>query len=271
MGSNSPPPIESASAFPAPLSSLVTTGAEYGNLQGDYDETNHENQPKLATFGSMFHEFKSTAARAQSVIGDICADIERYIALFSWRDELVSTVATAALLLLVIVLLVVPINLIAFVLMVSLFHVGYRRSRWRRIAIDVTLKQHVIPLVPDGIKPYQLSGVDAHRVCLAINKKTGLNLTQKLLAKMSTAEEIATWICANSTAFAKYRKWMKRDWIENFIDHIPPEVSTELQVFLADLHVDYVGLASPVARSTASSDESNVEITVEPSLISETL
>jgi hypothetical protein len=267
------PLLESTeSAFPAPLSSLMTVGAEYGTLQDDYDETNVEAQPKLASFGSMFHEFKSTAARAQLSIGEICTDIERWLSIFSWRDELVSTVATTALLGVVLLLLIVPVNLLAFILIVSLFHIGYRRNRWKRIAIESILTQHVSPLFKPGTSPNNLSGLEAHKVCLSINKRTGLNLTQKLLAQMTSQNAVATWVCSNSAAFSKYRKWMKRDWIENFLDHVPPEVSTELQVFLADIQTESTTAFPPVPRSSASSDESHVELSVEPaSLISETL
>lgn len=263
--------VDPSSLLAAPLSAVQTSGAEYGNIQGDYDETNAEAQPKLTSFGSMFTEFKSTAARAQFVIGDICSDIERWLSLFSWRDELISMVATAALVVMAIALIFVPINIIAFMIVVSLFNLGYRRSRWRNVAVQVALKQHVLPLLPEGTSPNKLGGLDAHRLCLAINKRTGLNLTQKLLADMETPEEVAVWICKNSTAFSKYRKWMKRDWIENFMDHVPPEVSTEMHVFLADVATDRVIPHGPITASSVSSEEGQEDVSFEASLISETL
>ena len=268
----SPPqaPLDSDSAayLPAPVSAIVTSGAEYGHIEGDYDETNAQHQPKVTGLGSMFTEFKSTAAKAQFSIGDICSDIERWLSLFSWRDELVSTVATAALVVIAVALFIVPMNVVGFAVITSYFHQGYRRSRWRRVAIQATLKQHVLPLLPDGVAPNKLGGIDAHRLCLAINKRTGLNLTQKLLADMEKPDDVAVWICKHSPAFANYRKWLKRDWIENFIDHIPPEVSPELQVFLTDSSKDAV-INVPV--SSSSSDENPVEISLDASLVSETL
>ncbi len=276
MSVKSPPPVTSevdhATYLPAPVSAVVTSGAEYGHIEGDYDETNSQNQPKLASFGSMFTEFKSTAAKAQFSIGDICSDIERWLSLFSWRDELVSMVATVALILIALALMIVPLNIIAFVVICAYFHQGYRRSQWRRVAIEVALRQHVIPLLPEGISPNRLGGIDAHRLCLAINKRTSLNLTQKLLADMEKPEDIAVWICKNSPAFANYRKWLKRDWIENFIDHIPPEVSTELQVFLTDVSPDRViNVTTSLPASSASSDENPAEVSFDASLISGTL
>jgi len=260
-----------SSLMPAPLSAVQTSSAEYGNIQGDYDQTNLENQPKLTSFGSMFSEFKSTAARAQFVIGDICSDIERWLSLFSWRDELISVVATGALVVIAIALIFVPMNIIAFAVVIGLFNLGYRRSRWRNVAVQVALKQHVLPLLPEGTSPNKLSGIDAHRLCLAINKRTGLDLTQKLLADMENPHDVAMWICKNSPAFSQYRKWMKRDWIENFMDHVPPEVSTEMHVFLTDVARDRVISHAPAPSSSVSSEEAPEEASFEASLISETL
>ena len=268
------PPVDFAEseAVPSSLSGLVTSGPEYGNLQEDYDDANAEDQPKQAGLGSMFQEFKSTASRAQVEIADICANVERYLTLFSWRDELVSTVATAALLLGVIALVFIPVNVIVYCSVLSYFHLGYRRSKWRRVALECALKQHVHAVLPVGTDPSQLGGLEAHKVCLALSKRAGVNLTQKVLSDMNSDRDIAAWICSQSPAFGDVRKWMKRDWIENFIDHIPPEVSTEQQIFFSDSNPVRHSPINTSDSTPVPEESSSAELNIEPpSLISETL
>lgn len=222
-----------ASPNVASLSGVVTSGPEFGNIREDYDDSNAEHQPKQSGFGSMFNEFKQTANVAQLEIGRICADFEKYMNLFSWRDEMISTVASAGLALLVLVSMFVPINIIVYVILVGQFTVGYRRRKWRQVAVDTILTQHVLPVLPTGTLR-GLGGLDAHKLCLTLSKRTGFPVTQKLLAAMDSPEMLAVWICKQSKAFTGYRTWMKRDFVENFLDHVPPEVSEENQEFFRD-------------------------------------
>ena len=258
----------------ASLSGMVTSGPEYGNIQEDYDEANGQHQPKQTGITNIFHEFKTTANRAQFEIGNICEAVERYCALFSWRDELVSTVATAGLALIALVLIFVPLNVIIYLVLLSHFHLGFRRSKWHSVPVKCTLKQHVEPLLLTG-NPNQLGGLDAHKLCLAINKRTGVNLSQKVLADLATREDLAAWICTQNPTFARVKKWMKRDWIENFIDHVPPDVCEEQQIFFPDANT-YHSTPAPSARSVLGSftppEETTPEdVSLESSLISETL
>ena len=222
--------------YPTSLSGVVTTGVEYGNIQEDYDEANAEfHQPKQSGIGSFFNEFKSTAARAQLEIGEICDSIERLTSLFSWRDHVISTLATLGIFVGMLALLLIPVNVLVYIYIMSFFHLGYRRSRWFRVAVDACYNQHVLPLITGGVTdPRTLGGLEAHRLCLALHKRTGVNLSQKVLADMTSNRNIAEWICRQSPAFKHYRKWMRRDWIENLLDHIPPQVSVEQQIFFSD-------------------------------------
>ena len=226
--------VGSSSPVVASLSGMITSGPEYGNIQEDYDEVNAELQPKkTAGFTNMLQEFKSTANTAQIEIGNICEEIERYLALLSWRDELVSTVATTVLILALVALLLIPINFILYAVLLSYFHVGYRRNKWRNVAVKSILRKHVEPLMLGGT-PSSLGGLDAHKLCITLSKRTGITVTQKVLADMDSREELAMWLCAQTPAFSQVRKWMKRDWIENFIDHVPPDVCEEQQMFFPD-------------------------------------
>jgi hypothetical protein len=231
------PEGEAQNYHPAPLSALVTSGSEFGHIQSDYDDTNAENQPKLSSFGTMFTEFKMTAAKAQLVIGQICKEVERWVSLFSWRDELVSLMATVCVIIIAVGMLIIPVNFVVFGVILILFHAGYRRSRWRRLAINTVLKQHVSHFLREDADLKRLGGIEAHRLCLIINKRTGVNLTQKVLGEIDTDRDIAGWICNHSAAFVDNRKWLKRDWIDNFVDHIPPDVSTDMQHFFTDADI----------------------------------
>lgn len=217
----------------ASLSGVVTSGPEYGNIPGDYDESNAEHQPKQSGLGSMFSEFKQTANVAQLEIGRICADIEKYMNLFSWRDELISTVASAGLAALIITSMFVPINVIVYVILFGQFTLGYRRRKWRQIAVQNVLRQHVLPALPEGTLE-GLGGVDAHKLCLTLSKRTGIAVTQKVIAGMESPEMLAMWMCKQNKALVSPRTWMKRDLVENYLDHVPPEVSEEDQSFFPD-------------------------------------
>ena len=226
-------PID-ASPIVSSLTNMVTSGPEYGNIQDDYDEVNSESQPKqLAGITSIFQEFKSTANRAQFEIANICEEIERYFALLSWRDELVSTVATTVLVIIIVALVFVPMNFIVYLIVLSHFNLGYRRNKWRNIAVKCVLKQHVEPLLQDR-SVNALGGLEAHKLCLALSRSTGTNVSQKVLANLNSGEDLAIWICRQNPAFSQVRKWMKRDWVENFLGHVPPDVCDEQQVFFAD-------------------------------------
>ena len=216
------------------LSSLVTSGSEFGNIHGDYDESNGDHQPKLASIGSIFHEFKSTAARAQSEIGDICEEVEKCISLLSWNDELVTVVAIVGISLIGIATLLVPMNIIVYGALVSFFYSGFRRNRWKRVAFHSATQQHVNPFVSEATSPAQIGGVDAHRLCTALHRSTGVVLTQKVLSTMLSNQELGRWISFQIPSLLQYRKWQKRDLFENFIDHIPPQVSLERQAFLSE-------------------------------------
>lgn len=218
----------------ASLSGVVTSGPEFGNIHDDYDDTNAEHQPKQSGLGSMFTEFKQTANIAQIEIGRICADIEKYMNLLSWRDELISTVASAGLALLIVASMFVPINVIVYIVIFSQFTLGYRRRKWRDVAVENVLRQHIIPIVPPGSSLKALGGLDAHKLCLSLTKRTGIPVTQKVVAAMDSPEMLAVWLCKHTKAFSSVRMWMKRDAVENYLDHVPPEVSEEDQAFFID-------------------------------------
>jgi hypothetical protein len=168
--------------------------------------------------------------------------------LFSWKDELGSTVATAGVAIGVCALLFVPLNIIAYLGILSQFNQGYRRKKWRQVAIKCALEQYVVPLIPSGSLA-GLGGVETHKLCLAINKRTGANLTQKVLSDMNSPVRLAEWICKQNSAFVAMRKWMKRDLFDNFIDHIPLEVSEEHQVFFSDTTKSYIGSSPPSVKN----------------------
>ena len=222
----------------ASLSAVVTTGTDFGSLHGEYDESNTDHQPKLASIGSIFHEFKSTAARAQFEIGDICEEIEKYLSLFSWKDQLISTVATSTTMMLGFGLILIPLNFCLYGAIISFFHTGYRRRQWKRVAFRAATHQHVDALVPEGTDISRLGGIEAHKLCTALHRRTGVNLTQKVLSSLTSREELGIWLCNQNPSLLAYRKWQKRDFIENFIDHIPPQVSVEEQTFFADSQYD---------------------------------
>ena len=246
-----PPGVESnASPNVASLSGVVTTGPEFGNIRDDYDDSNAEHQPKQSGLGSMFNEFKQTANVAQLEIGRICAEIEKYMNLFSWRDELISTVASAILAVMVVVTMFVPVNVIIYLIVFGQFTVGYRRRKWRQVAVENILRHHVLPALPTGTLR-GLGGLDAHKLCLTLSKRTGIPVTQKLLAGMDTPEMLSDWICKQNKAFASIRTWMKRDFIENYLDHVPPEVSEEDQEFFFEYR--YSLQAEPPLPGTQSS------------------
>jgi hypothetical protein len=239
---------DSQSRSNAAISGVLTTGPEYGNIQDDYDDTNIDLQPKQSGIGTMFNEFKQTAIVAQLEIGEVCNYWEKYLNLFSWKDELVSTVATACVVVGICALLFIPLNVIAYFGILSQFNQGYRRKKWRQVPIKCALEQYVLPLLPDGTLS-SLGGVEAHKLCLAINKLTGANLTQKVLADMNSPERLAVWICKQNPAFVAMRRWMRRDFLDNFIDHIPLEVSEEHQVFFSDTTKSYVGSSPPSLKN----------------------
>jgi hypothetical protein len=218
----------------ASLSGVVTSGPEFGNIHDDYDDANAEHQPKQSGLGSMFTEFKQTANIAQIEIGRICGDIEKYMNLLSWRDELISTVASAALAVLVVVSMFIPVNVIVYLIIFSQFTLGYRRRKWRRVAVENVLKQHIMSLLSPGVSLRTLGGLDAHKLCLSLTKRTGVSVTQKVVATMDSPEILALWLCKQCKAFSSIRIWMKRDAVENYLDHVPPEVSEEDQAFFMD-------------------------------------
>lgn len=153
----------------ASLSGIVTNGREYGNIQGDYDEGNAVYQPQQAGLGSILNEFKSTASRAQNEIGGICDVMERIIVLFSWRDELASTIAIMTLILLMLLLVLVPFNVILYCILLSFFHSGFRRSRWRQVPVESVMKQHVSILIDKTVDPSRV-GEWKHRSYASLSR-----------------------------------------------------------------------------------------------------
>jgi hypothetical protein len=209
----------------------VSAVPEFGLGLDEYDTSSHSNQPKqVGSIGSIYQDFRNTAAVARTEIAEICASFERLMSLFSWEDPFISSVAVGALLLVTVSVLVVPVNILVFLGILSRFHVGFRSHKWKMVPItNVTHSLENGMLCSISLR--DMNGMDAHRLCLAINSRYGTHATQKVVKGMTSAGDLARWLVNNSKSFGKSRSWVRRDLWENFMDLVPPQVSDELNIF----------------------------------------
>lgn len=252
------PNIRMGSVDELDASNVSSVQAEFGLINDEYDESVAGSQPQqVGGLGSMLQEFKSTASVAQVEIGLVCTGVERIFAMFSWKDEVITSLVLGGLALIAVVLVYVPINIVVYLVIVAQFHTGYRSYRWKRVLVLTTMAQ----LVKGPLKTFDINGIngmDAQRLCTILNKQYKTRLSQKILCQYRSAEKLASWLVDSQGTFRTVRSWMHRDIVENVLDHVPPVVSAELYDFLPSHQaVSVPSFATDIMDSTSNTLDGN--------------